>query len=253
MFLHHWAGVGSCGWAKTSACRLQVSLSCAVLCQIVSIPYSSRSSLHRFYSSNVCCIVTRKVSFWLPFFHTSWSDHGCPKSVPIDGDYWKQLHFQVPCMVFVLYFPVLFVVNISMTCLFKVCRSDVFEEMTLELNITEAVSAWLQKEMSHLQIADYNRWLVSFLLYFIMIYLWSTVLYIHHTRNSILKDIQLNASFASFPKHVFETTQFMQDSTATHRTLSDSACLWSEIRGNVGGGRVLVAVNIKSRRLGFKW
>ena len=32
---HHWAAVLSRGWAKASACRLQVSLSCAVLCQIV--------------------------------------------------------------------------------------------------------------------------------------------------------------------------------------------------------------------------
>ena len=35
------------GWAKASSCRLQVSLSCAVLCQIVSLQYLSRSSLHR--------------------------------------------------------------------------------------------------------------------------------------------------------------------------------------------------------------
>ena len=35
------------GWAKASACRLQVSLSCAVLFQIVSLQYLSRSSLHR--------------------------------------------------------------------------------------------------------------------------------------------------------------------------------------------------------------
>ena len=35
------------GWAKASACRLQVSLSCDVLCQIVSLQYLSRSSLHR--------------------------------------------------------------------------------------------------------------------------------------------------------------------------------------------------------------
>ena len=34
---HHWAAVVSCGWAKTSACRLQVSLSCAVLCQIAPV------------------------------------------------------------------------------------------------------------------------------------------------------------------------------------------------------------------------
>ena len=42
---HHWAAVVSHGWAKASACRLQVSLSCAVLCPIVSLQYLS--SLHR--------------------------------------------------------------------------------------------------------------------------------------------------------------------------------------------------------------
>ena len=31
---HHWAAVVSCGWAMVSACRLHVSMSCAVLCQI---------------------------------------------------------------------------------------------------------------------------------------------------------------------------------------------------------------------------
>ena len=36
----------SCGWAKASACRLQMTLSCAVLCHIVSLQYLSRSSLH---------------------------------------------------------------------------------------------------------------------------------------------------------------------------------------------------------------
>ena len=35
------------GWAKTSACHLQVSLSCAVLGQIVSLQYLTRSSLRR--------------------------------------------------------------------------------------------------------------------------------------------------------------------------------------------------------------
>ena len=34
---HHWAAVVSRGWAKASACRLQITLSCAVLCHIVSI------------------------------------------------------------------------------------------------------------------------------------------------------------------------------------------------------------------------
>ena len=37
----------SLGWAKASACRLQIALSCAVLCHIVSLQYLSRSSLHR--------------------------------------------------------------------------------------------------------------------------------------------------------------------------------------------------------------
>ena len=44
---HHWAAVLFHGWAKASACRLQVSLSCAILCQIVSLQYLSRSSLRR--------------------------------------------------------------------------------------------------------------------------------------------------------------------------------------------------------------
>ena len=35
------------GGAKASACRLQVSLSCAALCHIVSLQYLFRSSLHR--------------------------------------------------------------------------------------------------------------------------------------------------------------------------------------------------------------
>ena len=34
------------GWAKASACRLQITLSCAVLCHIVSLQYLSRSALH---------------------------------------------------------------------------------------------------------------------------------------------------------------------------------------------------------------
>ena len=35
------------GWAKASACRLQITLYCAVLFHIVSLQYLSRSSLHR--------------------------------------------------------------------------------------------------------------------------------------------------------------------------------------------------------------
>ena len=34
-------------WAKASACRLQITLSCAFLCHIVSLQYLSRSFLHR--------------------------------------------------------------------------------------------------------------------------------------------------------------------------------------------------------------
>ena len=35
-------------WAKASACCFQVCLTCAVLCQVVSFQYSSKSSLHLF-------------------------------------------------------------------------------------------------------------------------------------------------------------------------------------------------------------
>ena len=43
---HHWAAIVSPVWAKASACRLQVRLSCAVLCQIVSLQFLFMSSLH---------------------------------------------------------------------------------------------------------------------------------------------------------------------------------------------------------------
>ena len=56
------------GWANASACRLQVNLSCAVLCQIVLLQYLSRSSLHRLaglpcrlFLSHGLQVVTRKV------------------------------------------------------------------------------------------------------------------------------------------------------------------------------------------------
>ena len=35
------------GWVKASVCRLQITLSCAVLCHIVLLQYLSRSSIHR--------------------------------------------------------------------------------------------------------------------------------------------------------------------------------------------------------------
>ena len=38
---HHWAAVVSNGWANASECRLQVSLTCAALCQIMSLQYLS--------------------------------------------------------------------------------------------------------------------------------------------------------------------------------------------------------------------
>ena len=56
------------GWAKASACRLQFSLSCAVLCQIVSLQNLCRSSLHllaslpcRLFLSHCLRVVTREV------------------------------------------------------------------------------------------------------------------------------------------------------------------------------------------------
>ena len=56
IIIHHWAAVVSCDWAKASG--LQVSLSCAVLCQIVSLQYLSRSSHHHLVGFQV---VTREV------------------------------------------------------------------------------------------------------------------------------------------------------------------------------------------------
>ena len=42
------SAVLSRGWAKASACCFQVCLPCAILCQVVSFQYSSKSSLHHF-------------------------------------------------------------------------------------------------------------------------------------------------------------------------------------------------------------
>ena len=46
------------GWAKTSACRLQVSMYCAVLCQIVSLQYLSRSALRRLAGLPLCIFLS---------------------------------------------------------------------------------------------------------------------------------------------------------------------------------------------------
>ena len=66
---HNWAAVVSRGWAKASACRLQITLSCAFLCHIVSLQYLYRSSLHRLaglicrhFLSDGLQVVTREVN-----------------------------------------------------------------------------------------------------------------------------------------------------------------------------------------------
>ena len=46
-FIVIWAALVSSGWAKASAWRLEVSLCCDVLCQIVPLQYLSTSSRHR--------------------------------------------------------------------------------------------------------------------------------------------------------------------------------------------------------------
>ena len=56
---HHWAAVVSRCWAKASACRLQVSLCCAVLRQIVSLQYLPGLSLRR-----LAGLPCRMVSKW---------------------------------------------------------------------------------------------------------------------------------------------------------------------------------------------
>ena len=68
VIIHHYAAVVSRGWAKASPCRLQITLSCAVLCHIVSLQYLSKSSLHRLtalpcrlFLSHCLQVVTREV------------------------------------------------------------------------------------------------------------------------------------------------------------------------------------------------
>ena len=64
------------GWAKASACRLQITPSCAFLCHIVSLQYLSRSSLHRLaglpcrlFLSYGLQVVTREVHRWIVHFY----------------------------------------------------------------------------------------------------------------------------------------------------------------------------------------
>ena len=59
------SAVVSCGWTKASACRLQITLSCAVICHIVSLQYLSRSSLHRL--AGLPCRLF--LSYWVSLKH----------------------------------------------------------------------------------------------------------------------------------------------------------------------------------------
>ena len=90
---HHWVDVVSRGWAKTSARRLQVSLYCAVLCQIVSLQYLSRSSFHpcRIFLPHGLQVVTREVR------RSSFRRLICPAQ-----DDFIFLTFLIICMTFVL-------------------------------------------------------------------------------------------------------------------------------------------------------
>ena len=87
------------GWANSSACGLQISLSCAVLCHIVSLKYLSRSSLHRLaglpcrlFLSYGLQVVTREVH------RTSLRQLICPAQ-----DYFIFLTVLIISMTFVLF------------------------------------------------------------------------------------------------------------------------------------------------------
>ena len=79
---HHWAVVVYRGWAKASSCHLQVSLYCAVLCQIVSL------------SHGICpgCLSTAWLVSLVVF---SWSPNGDTRgpSVFFDIPWPGPLHF----------------------------------------------------------------------------------------------------------------------------------------------------------------
>ena len=61
---HHYAAVVSRGWAKASACRIQITLSCAVLCHIVSRQYLSMSSLSTAWLVSLVVFSCHMVSKW---------------------------------------------------------------------------------------------------------------------------------------------------------------------------------------------
>ena len=61
---HHWAAVVSRGWAKASACHLQITLSCAVLCHIVSLQYICPGRLSTAWLVSLVVFSCHMVSKW---------------------------------------------------------------------------------------------------------------------------------------------------------------------------------------------
>ena len=68
---HHWAAVVLSGWVKVPACRLQVVLSLATLCQIVTIQHLSRSSLHHLARLSCHMFVAYGLLVVIPEVHRS--------------------------------------------------------------------------------------------------------------------------------------------------------------------------------------
>ena len=79
------SAVLSCGWAKASACCFQVCISCAVLCQMVSFQYSTKSSLHRFAGLLRNLFLPYGLQMVMRFVVFESADVSCPRPLHSSG------------------------------------------------------------------------------------------------------------------------------------------------------------------------
>ena len=108
------SAVLSRGWAKASACCFQVCLSCAVLCQVVSFQYSTKSSLHRFAGLPRNLFLPYRLQMVMRFVHlSSLSRLMCP----------SQDHFTLLLVFITSVTPVFALTQVFVLLFYHVCDS----------------------------------------------------------------------------------------------------------------------------------
>ena len=85
---HHYATILSCGWTNVSICCIQICLSCAILCQMVSFQYA--------YSCNSSLPSSRRSSSRsFPFVRFPGGDTRCPSIISYCNEVPCSVHFRL--------------------------------------------------------------------------------------------------------------------------------------------------------------